>query len=464
MEIEYLKLNIGNYFIGLLLGLVLNILVGCQGDSKVEGPVVFAEHIAPIIHKNCSKCHINGEAAPFTLLSFEDVASKSKLIGEVTSKRIMPPWPADPHYLHYANETVLSDEEISLIQQWIKDGCLPGDTAHLKSTEFVKKKLNLGKADLIVKLNKPIQVTGNNTDMFLVVKLPYEITHDTFVRAIEYVPGNKRLVHHMNAHLIQYEEGEKTKLFDGKYFVNQNQAQSQKIHHYLNLLNDDGTYAAMTPSVCNYLPGSQFSFYPKEIGGYKFKKKGAFYLNDLHFGPSPVDALDSSYFKIYYSATPPKRPVSEFQIGTLGLTPVEPKLEVPPGVVMPFHIRFTVPQDISILTIVPHMHLIGKSYWAYAVKPGGDTIRLIKIPRWDFRWQYFYQPKTMLKIPRGSIIYVEGIYDNTEQNPNNPFSPPRMIMEKNGSMKTTDEMFQLIITYVPYKKGDEKISLETLEP
>jgi hypothetical protein len=55
---------------------------------------------------------------------------------------------------------------------------------------------------------------------------------------------------------------------------------------------------------------------------------------------------------------------------------------------------------------------------------------------------------------------VEGLFDNTANNPNNPFSPPREIAEKNGSMKTTDEMFQLIVTYLPWQKGDEQISQE----
>jgi hypothetical protein len=139
-------------------------------------------------------------------------------------------------------------------------------------------------------------------------------------------------------------------------------------------------------------------------------------------------------------------------------------LVVQPETVKTFHIKADIPEDISVLTIVPHMHLIGKKFWAYAIKPSGDTIRLVRINNWDFRWQYFYQPKTMLHIPRGSTIYVEGVYDNTSNNPNNPFSPPQVIMERNGSMKTTDEMFQLIMTYVPYQKGDEEISLENIEP
>jgi hypothetical protein len=105
------------------------------------------------------------------------------------------------------------------------------------------------------------------------------------------------------------------------------------------------------------------------------------------------------------------------------------------------------------------MHLLGKSFKAYAVTEKGDTIRLISIPRWDFNWQYFYTFPKMVKIPARSSMYAEGIYDNTTQNINNPFSPPRLVTDQKGSMKATDEMFQFIVTYLPYVPGDEHISL-----
>src|SRR6185312_10416964 len=137
-----------------------------------------------------------------------------------------------------------------------------------------------------------------------------------------------------------------------------------------------------------------------------------------------------------------------------------PDMQILPNTVKPVSSRFTLPYDISILTINPHMHLLGKSFKAYALKPNGDTIRLISIPRWDFNWQYFYTFKKMVKIPKGSTIIAEGVYDNTKQNLNNPFSPPQLVRDNNGSMKATDEMFQFIVTYLPYKEGDEHISLE----
>ena len=111
------------------------------------------------------------------------------------------------------------------------------------------------------------------------------------------------------------------------------------------------------------------------------------------------------------------------------------------------------------------MHLLGKSFKAYAVSSNqNDTIPLIKIDDWNFRWQYFYTFPKMIKIPAGYEIIVEAEFDNTTKNVDNPFNPPRKITEKNwgngkGSMKTTDEMHQFIITYLSYKNGDEKISL-----
>jgi len=121
---------------------------------------------------------------------------------------------------------------------------------------------------------------------------------------------------------------------------------------------------------------------------------------------------------------------------------------------------FRLPIDISLLTINPHMHLLGKDFLAYAIKPNGDTMPLINIPKWDFHWQYYYTYKKMLKLPQGTMIYVYGTFDNTSANSDNPFDPPRKIIEPKGYMKTTDEMFQFIMTYLPYQIGDEEISLE----
>ena len=223
----------------------------------------------------------------------------------------------------------------------------------------------------------------------------------------------------------------------------------------------DGSYPQLTSSVANYLPGGvSAAGYPDGIGGWKLNRRGAFLMRDIHYGPSPVDAEDQSYFNVFFTDDPPVRPTEEMQLGTLGISEIIPPLVIPPNIVKTFTTKTVVQEDISLLTINPHMHLLGKSFEAFAATPDGRTIPLIRIPRWNFHWQYFYSFPKMLKIPRGSTIAAIGVYDNTANNPHNPFSPPREVIGTNGSMRTTDEMFQLIMKYVPYQPGDENISLE----
>lgn len=88
---------------------------------------------------------------------------------------------------------------------------------------------------------------------------------------------------------------------------------------------------------------------------------------------------------------------------------------------------------------------------------------MIRIPQWNLRWQYFYTFRQPVKVPAGSELVAEGVYDNTAANPNNPFSPPREVREHNASMRTTDDMFQFIISYVPYQAGDEAIRLDSVD-
>jgi hypothetical protein len=434
---------------------------GCKPAARIKENPTFAEDIASIIFKNCAPCHRPGEAGPFPLLTYEDVKKKAKTIAAVTKARYMPPWPADPAYSHFAGERVLSGDEIQLIQNWVTNGSPAGDPARLPPQPQFAKESAYGKPDLVVKMHEPLRIPGDNMDRFMVIKIPYEIPEDTFVRAIEFVPGNRKLIHHMNGHIVAYDEKKKDP-FEGPYIVNRESLRTlEESYDAIRLLNDDGSYPDLIRSVANYLPGGVSpAGYPEGIGGWTLTRKGAFLMRDVHYGPSPVDTEDQSYFNVFFTNKAPSRPTMEMQLGTLGISEIVPPLIIPPNVVKTFTTKTVIDQDISLLTVNPHMHLLGKSFEAFAATPDGRTIPLIKIPRWDFRWQYFYTFPRMVRIPKGSTIAAIGVYDNTISNPNNPFSPPRVVIGTNGSMRVTDEMFQLILTYIPYQPGDENISLE----
>lgn len=441
-----------------VLCLLIATLVSC---SRREPPVLFAEHIAPVIHKNCTPCHREGEAGPFPLVTYNDVVKKSKTIKRVTQSRFMPPWPADPAYRSFIGEKRLTDEEIKMIAQWVDDGCPAGDTASITYPQFISGS-QLGKPDMVVSFREAVKLPGDNTDRFMIIKVPFELPQDTFIRAVEYVPGNRALVHHTNGHLVQYDNDKKKNVFAPPFYALRDSFENlDACFRFINLLNDDGTYPLLTISVFNHLPGMNPLIFPEGIGGFKVKKKAAFLLNDQHYGPSPVDTSDLSHLNIFFMDKPPVRPLLETQLGTLGISDIVPKFNIPANTVKTFHTRAIIRNDISLISVNPHMHLLGKSYKAFAVTPLKDTIPLIYIPRWDFRWQYTYIFKHPLRIPAGSVIWAYGTFDNTVNNPNNPFHPPRDINEKSTSMKTTDEMFQFIFQYLPYEPGDELINLES---
>lgn len=437
-------------------------LQSCNDEEAIPAKVTFTEHVAPILFSNCTICHRPNGAAHFDLVTYADAKRYASGIAFATKERMMPPWPADPNYTEFVGQKILSERDIEVLQKWLKDGLEEGPADKLPALPSFPEGSLVGVPDVRIPV-QPMLLEAYSADKFLIVKVPFELPKDTFAQLVEFVPGRNNVVHHVNGDMVKYDYHKKANVHEGARVVDMVlDSTITQAYEKLGLPNDDGTYPTLQKSVVNYLPGTYGQIYPEGVGGYRLSRKGAFLLNDLHYGFTGSDAVwDSSYINIFYAKSPPDRPVQEFQMGTLGVSPVEPDLVLQPNTVKKVWSKLTIPDDISILTINPHMHLLGKTFKAYAIAPGGDTIRLISIPKWDFNWQYFYTFKKMVKIPKGSTIYAEGLYDNTRKNMNNPFSPPRLVRDNNGSMRATDEMFQFIITYVMYKPGDENISLET---
>ncbi len=435
-----------------------------DNTSDIPVNLTFNKDIAPIIYKNCTTCHRSNAAGPFSLSNYNEVRAKTKTIVKVTQSGFMPPWPADPSYSNFKDEKTLTPREIAMIKSWADNGSPEGDPNIQPIAPYYPNGSQIGEPDLVIHFPEII-LEGNNKDHFFLVKIPYEIPEDRYVKTIEFIPGNKKQAHHMNANLIEYAPGKKKNIFSGEKIIATNLAVSaESVQTAMDNKNDDGTYPVLVPLVCNYLPGVSPAVYPDGIGGFKMTKKGAFFINDLHYGPGARDTIDnSSVLNIFFDDAAPKRPTYELLLGSLGIAPVKPALVIPADEIKTFTIDYIVQEKMSLITINPHMHLLGKTFLAYALTPQKDTIPLIRIKKWDFRWQYFYTFKKVVVIPGGSTIHVEATYDNTEKNVNNPFFPPQVIIDRGDkfdSMKTTNEMLQFIITFMAYQQGDENLSME----
>jgi len=453
-----------------LICCISTILLSCSETIEDKGTslseqITWSQHIAPIIYTNCSPCHRPNQSGPFNLLSYSDAVKKAKQIKFVTQTRYMPPWPADPAYSHFIGERVLSQQQIDQLKKWVETNTPRGDSAQEPARPVFNEQSFFGKPDLVIKAKDLVKIKGNGTDAFLIVKYPYEIAQDTIADLIEFVPHQRKLVHHVNGHLISYDAKRTFNYMSGESVHGDTKAKLMDVYQNMHIPYTDKLqpqFPTLTPNTVYYLPGYTPPVYPSEIGGYRLKKNGAFLLNNIHYGPSNKDLVDSSYINVFFRKEPIKRAITETQLGTFGVSRIEPEFIIPPNEVKTFHTQATIEKTISMLSINPHMHLVGKTFWAFVLIPTGDTIPLIRIRKWDFRWQYYYTFKHPLKIEAGSTIHVYGTFDNTSSNPFNPYSPPQTITSGNGveSMKTTEEMFQFIFTFVPYKDGDEKIDLE----
>jgi len=174
---------------------------------------------------------------------------------------------------------------------------------------------------------------------------------------------------------------------------------------------------------------------------------------NLHYPEGSYGLIDSSKVAFYFYDDNEQN----FRELTTQLIIYANDFVIPPNQIQSMSAQYgPFSSDISLLSIFPHMHLIGKSIKSYAVTPQNDTIKLIDIPKWDFEWQDFYRFKNFIKIPAGSVLHLEGSHDNTLSNINNPNNPPAWIFEGEN---TSNEMFALFVQYSNYQSGDENIDI-----
>src|SRR5262249_52657133 len=174
--------------------------------------VTFSETIAPIVYANCVTCHRPGEAAPFSLITYDDVKQRRPLIATVTKSRYMPPWHAAHGFGDFADERRLSDTEIALIAEWVKQGMPEGDAARMPKLPKFTDGWYLGKPDLVIEMPVGFELPASGPDIYRNFVVPTNLTEDKWVRAVEFRPSARKVVHHV---LFAYDASGTTRKRDG---------------------------------------------------------------------------------------------------------------------------------------------------------------------------------------------------------------------------------------------------------
>ncbi|MEM1323536.1 MAG: T9SS type A sorting domain-containing protein [Bacteroidota bacterium] len=406
--------------------------------SPLVAQVNFSEHIAPIIYKNCTTCHRGGEVGPMPFTNYEEVKNWASMIQYVTEIRYMPPWKPDTEYSSFQGERSLSQQEIDLITEWVSNGSPQGDPSLEPPLPDFPAGSQVGTPDLVLSFSQAYEHQGGNQDNYRVFVLPTGLTEDKALDAIELRPGNSKIVHHA---LFAYDtsgEGRQLDAQDAEYG-----------YDGFGGFGVDGSFENQFPG---YVPGQKARRYPAGLG--QMLPANSDLLIQMHYAPIPFPETDSSSVNIFFKKEPVQRYVQNYIMLPFDNILTNGPFVIYPGVKKTFHGVFTIPFDISVISLFPHMHLLGKDWEVYSVSPTGDTTNLISIPDWDFNWQGTYNFKRFIILEAGSKLHAYATYDNTADNPLNPNDPPQFVT---WGERTTDEMFYLPISYVPYQAGDEDV-------
>jgi len=376
-----------------------------------EPRVTFTESIAPILYANCVTCHRAGEAAPFSLIAYEDVVKRSELIAEATTSKYMPPWHAAKGYGEFVGERRLTDAQIATIGAWVNAGMPKGDPAKMpKLPEFPADGWRLGQPDLILEMPAAFDLAASGPDVFRNFVIPTGLAEDKWVRGIEFRPRARRVVHHA---LFAWVAGGKLAARDGADgrpgFGGMGTAGA---------VND----RADSRGLGGWAVGTQPMFMPQGVA--MRLPKGSDFLLQMHFHLSGKPESEKSQIGIYFADKAPEKDLLSIELPALFAFGAN--LDIPPGE-KKYTIQdsFTLPGDISIYLAMGHAHYLAKEMKATATLPNGSTTPLIWIDDWDFNWQDSYHYKKPVTLPKGSRIDVAITYDNSADNPRNPISPPR---------------------------------------
>ena len=403
--------------------------------------------IAPILYNHCGTCHRTGGIGPFSVETYTEVSDHAFSILDAVISREMPPWRADPDYRHFKDENLLSDAQINAIQDWVLGGKPAGDLSQAPPFPNFQSGSQLSQVDIT--LETPSYTVAQVTDEYRAFVIPTNVNQDKFFNEIEIDPGNDAIVHH----IVVYTDPTDDPLI-------RDQADPGPGFKTNGMV---GNITLNATLIGEWTPGGTPIKLPPNFG-YRIPANG-YYIVELHFAPNNFGATDSGT-QVRMKLTQPN--VRELYYGVLvygdstsGL--LNPPFMIPANTVRTLNAELKVsdlaPVPLSVFTLTPHAHVVCTSFKAFSYKTGStDTIPLINIPRWDFHWQGTYQLQKPLKLATNRISRAEVVYDNTSNNPENPYDPPQDVW---WGEKTTDEMLYLFATVAVYQAGDENIVLDS---
>jgi tetratricopeptide (TPR) repeat protein len=365
-------------------------------------PVTFAQDVAPIVFAKCSSCHHPGEAAPFSLLTYDDVRRRARQIVEVTQKRFMPPWLPTEGHGDFANSRRLSDGELEILRRWVDGGAERVDDADQPAMPTFTNGWSAGPPDLVLE-TPSYQLSDRDRDVFRNFVIPIKLDSPRWVRSIEIRPLNPRVTHHARLGVDSSNESSRRDAKDGQPGY-------------------DGMAWGQDPDgqLVVWAPGMVADAGNPDVA-WRLQPQTALVLH-THMQTSGKPEVVRFRVGIRFADGPPRQRPAMLRVGTCDI-------DIPAG--EHHHTvsdRYVLPVDVDVHTIFPHAHSLCRELHVNAELPDGTTEPLISIDAFDENWHDCYHYRRPVRLPRGTRIVSTFDYDNSDDNVRNRHRPARRVV------------------------------------
>jgi tetratricopeptide (TPR) repeat protein len=410
-----------------LLGTLALTLAAARSSSQTADAVTFNEHVSPIMQARCVQCHYPNGPAPFSLTTYAEARRHARQIADAVGRRYMPPWNTDPGDPAFIGQQPLTEGEMAVIQNWVERGAAEGHGRYVPPARR-SEGWQLGDPDITVVPDEKFELPSGGADLFRVFVMRIPLKQTRFVRGLEFRPGNGRIIHHAN--ILVDRTSTSRRINDG----DPNKGASGLLAR-----------TAQYPSghLLGWTPGLPDPLLPAGLAWQV--DPGTDLVVQLHLQPTGKPEPVTFSIGLYFGAEAPTATPAVLRLG-------RQTIDIPAG---DSHYTITdsyaLPIAVEVLALKAHAHYRARTIRAYATRPDQTTTPLLSIANWDFRWQHVYRLRQPVSLPAGSRLDVEFTYDNSDDNPRNPFHPPRRVLWGPAS---TDEMGDVWIQVIPRHAAD----------
>ena len=362
------------------LGCLVNLPERANRDAHAK--ISYSDRIAPLLADKCVACHRDGGVAPWAMTGFDIVRGFAPMMREVVRTKRMPPWHADPHYGSFVGDRSMTNADAKDLVHWIEAGAPRGNGPDpLATLDKAWTEWSLGKPDLIVEVPS-YDVPATGVINYQYPRAANPLGRDVWIRAIEIIPGNRSVVHHVLAGIDDPGSGERRAI------------------------------RGQMGELGGYAPGKNAVAYPANTG--ILLRKEANFRFQVHYTPNGKAVTDVTRLGLYFYDKPPKHSLEMSIIYDAALAiPANTKTYSQ-------KLDKVFDSDVMLYSLLPHAHLRGKAAKFTAHYPDGREEILLSVPRYDFNWQPLYALNPPKLIPAGTQIVMDMSWDNSAQNPANP--------------------------------------------